>query len=136
VLYSRGSVFIRLPCPYRTVPYRFPRGTVLVDRAAYRNFLTVFRDFCLKARTLSRFKFYRSSVLTLIFRKSRRVPYQNTNRFSFNAFSYKFYMKKLITVFSFKKRNFYRYDSRFLQKRPIFHYGTARTNAFFRIDLF
>ena len=52
----------------RTVPYRFPRGTVLVNRAAYRTFLTVFRDFCLKARTLLRFKFYRSSVLTLIFR--------------------------------------------------------------------
>ena len=30
---------------YRTVPYRFPRETVLVDRAAYRTFLTVFRDF-------------------------------------------------------------------------------------------
>jgi hypothetical protein len=29
-----------------------------------------------------------------------------------------------------------RYASRFLQKRPIFHYGTARPNAFFRIDLF
>jgi hypothetical protein len=47
---------------YRTVPYRFPRGTVLVDREAYRTFLTVFRDFCLKARTLPRFKFYRSAV--------------------------------------------------------------------------
>jgi hypothetical protein len=42
--YRRGSEFIRLPCPYRTVPYRFPRGTVLVDRTAYRTFLTVFRD--------------------------------------------------------------------------------------------
>jgi hypothetical protein len=79
--------------PYRTVPFsardrfgrphsvpyffdRFPRGTVLVDRAAYRTFLTVFRDFCLKAGTLPRFKFYRSSILTLIFRKSanRTVP--------------------------------------------------------------
>jgi hypothetical protein len=48
--------------PYRTVPYRFPRETVLVDREAYRTFLTVFRDFCLKARTLPRFKFYRSAV--------------------------------------------------------------------------
>jgi hypothetical protein len=54
--------------PYRTVPYRtvsrLPRETVLVDRAAYRtfSFLTVFRDFCLKARTLPRFKFYRSAV--------------------------------------------------------------------------
>jgi hypothetical protein len=48
--------------PYRTVPYRFPRGAVLVDRTAYRTFLTVFRDFCLKARTLPRFKFYRSAV--------------------------------------------------------------------------
>jgi hypothetical protein len=59
-----------------SVPYRFPRGTVLVDRTAYRTFSTVFRDFCLKARTLPRFKFYRSSVLTLIFRKSanRTVP--------------------------------------------------------------
>jgi hypothetical protein len=38
--------------------------------------LTVFHDFCLKAQTLPRFKFYRSSVLTLIFRKSanRTVP--------------------------------------------------------------
>jgi hypothetical protein len=26
--------------------------------------------------------------------------------------------------------------SRFLQKRPIFHYGTVRANAFIRIDLF
>jgi hypothetical protein len=42
----------------------------------------------------------------------------------------------LITVFSFKKRNFLQYASRFLQKRPIFHYGTARANAFIRIDLF
>jgi hypothetical protein len=60
----------------RTVPYRFPRGTVLVDRTAYRTFLTVFRDFCLKARTLPRFKFYRSAVYTLIFRKSanRTLP--------------------------------------------------------------
>jgi hypothetical protein len=60
----------------RIVPYRFPRGTVLVDRTAYRTFLTVFRDFCLKARTLPRFKFYRSSVLTLIYRISanRTVP--------------------------------------------------------------
>ena len=60
----------------RTVPYRFPRETVLVDREAYRTFLNVFRDFCLKAQTLPRFKFYRSSVLTLIFRKSanRTVP--------------------------------------------------------------
>jgi hypothetical protein len=48
--------------PYPTVPYRFPRETVLVDREAYRTFLTVFRDFCLKARTLPRFKFYRSAV--------------------------------------------------------------------------
>jgi hypothetical protein len=47
--------------PYRTVPCRFPRGTVLVERTAYCTFLTVFRDFCLKART---------------------VPYQNTDRFS------------------------------------------------------
>jgi hypothetical protein len=46
----------------RTVPYRFPRETILVDRTAYRTFLTVFRDFCLKARTLPRFKFYRSAV--------------------------------------------------------------------------
>jgi hypothetical protein len=72
--YRRESEFIRLPCPYgtvpyrtvpyrvRTIPYRFPRGTVLVDREAYRTFLTVFRDFCLKARTLPRFKFYRSAV--------------------------------------------------------------------------
>jgi hypothetical protein len=65
-IYRRDSEFIRLPCPYRTVsvPYRVrtvpyrtvpyrtvPRETVLVDRAAYHTFLTVFRDFCLKART-------------------------------------------------------------------------------------
>jgi hypothetical protein len=67
IFYRRGSEFIRLPCPYRTepyrtVPYRFPRGTVLVDRTAYRTFLTVFRDFSLKARILPRFKFYRSAV--------------------------------------------------------------------------
>jgi hypothetical protein len=49
-----------VPCP--TVPYRFPRETVLVDREAYRTFFTVFHDFCLKARTLPRFKFYRSAV--------------------------------------------------------------------------
>ena len=42
----------------------------------------------------------------------------------------------LITIFSFKKRNFLQHASRFLQKRPIFHYGTARANAFIRIDLF
>jgi hypothetical protein len=42
----------------------------------------------------------------------------------------------LKTVFSFKKRNFKRYGSRFLQKRSDFHYGTACTNAFFIIDLF
>ena len=56
------SVYRVRTVPYRTVPYRFPRGTVLVDRTAYRTFLTVFRDFCLKARTLPRFKFYRSTV--------------------------------------------------------------------------
>ncbi len=109
--YSRGSEFIRLPCPYRTVPYRsvpyrsvpyrsvpyrtvayrsvpyrsvpyrtvpyrFPRGTVKVDRTAYRTFLTVFRDFYLKARTLPRFKYFRLTVLTQIFRLSanRTVP--------------------------------------------------------------
>jgi hypothetical protein len=38
---------------------------------------------------------------------------------------------ELITVFSFKKRNFLQDASRFLQKRPIFHYGTVRANAFF-----
>jgi hypothetical protein len=58
--YRRESEFIRRPCPYRTVPYptvpyRFPRGTVLVHRAAYRTFLTVFRDFWSKPRTLPRF---------------------------------------------------------------------------------
>jgi hypothetical protein len=46
----------------RTVPYRFPRETVLVDHTAYRTFLTVFRGFCLKAQTLPRFKFYRFAV--------------------------------------------------------------------------
>jgi hypothetical protein len=50
---------VSVPCPYRV---RFPRETVVVDREAYRTFLTVFRDFCLKARTLPRFKFYRSTV--------------------------------------------------------------------------
>ena len=28
IYYSRGSEFIRRPCPYPTVPYRFTRGTV------------------------------------------------------------------------------------------------------------
>jgi hypothetical protein len=42
----------------------------------------------------------------------------------------------LLTLFSFKKRNFKQYASRLLQKRPLFHYGAARANAFFRIDLF
>jgi hypothetical protein len=70
IYYRRGSEFIRLPCPYRTVPYRFPRGTVLVDRTAYRTFVTVFRDFCLKARTQLRFKCSHFAVLTLIFRIS------------------------------------------------------------------
>ncbi len=53
--YSRGSEFIRRP-------YRFPRGTVEADRTAYRSFLTVFRDFSLKARTLPRFKQSRFAV--------------------------------------------------------------------------
>jgi hypothetical protein len=44
IFYSKSSEFIRVcAVPYLTVPYRFPRGTVLVDRAAYRTFLTVFR---------------------------------------------------------------------------------------------
>jgi hypothetical protein len=57
-----------VPCrtvAYRSVPYRpwrFPRGTVLVDRKAFRTFVTVFRDFCLKTRTLPRFKFYHFTV--------------------------------------------------------------------------
>jgi hypothetical protein len=46
---------------YRTVPYRFPRGTVKVDRTAYRTFLTVFRDFFVKAPSLPRFKCSRSA---------------------------------------------------------------------------
>jgi hypothetical protein len=60
----------------RSVPYRFPRGTVKADRTAYRTFLTVFRDFSLKARILPRFKYSRFTVLTLIFRLSakRTVP--------------------------------------------------------------
>jgi hypothetical protein len=37
-IYSRESEFIRRPCPYRIVPFRFPRGTVLVNRRAYRTF--------------------------------------------------------------------------------------------------
>ncbi len=45
-----------------TLPYRFPRGTVKVDRTAYRTFLTVFRDFYLKAQTLPRFKYTRFAV--------------------------------------------------------------------------
>ena len=61
---------------YRTVPYRFSRWTVKVDCTAYRTFLTVFRDFYLKARTLPRFKYFRFTVLTQIFRLSanRTVP--------------------------------------------------------------
>jgi hypothetical protein len=45
-----------------TVPYRFPRGTVLVDLTAHRTFLTVFHDFYLKARTLPRIKCSRFAV--------------------------------------------------------------------------
>jgi hypothetical protein len=37
----------------------------------------------------------------------------------------------LITGISFQKRNFKQYASRFLQKRPIFHYGTGRKNGEF-----
>jgi hypothetical protein len=48
--------------PYRTVPCRFTRGTVLVDRTAYCTFVTVFRDFCLKARTLLRIECSRFAV--------------------------------------------------------------------------
>ena len=60
--------------PYRTLP--LSARDRLVDHTAYRTFLTGVRDFFLKARTLPRFKFYRSAVLTLIFRKSanRTVP--------------------------------------------------------------
>jgi hypothetical protein len=106
----------------------------LVNRAACRTFVTVFRDYCLKARTLPRFKFYRSSVLTLIFRKSanRTEPKHEPffvifrlktliwwnlleKRESFReAFLYEKAIKTdicavrfaLITLFSFKKRNF------------------------------
>ncbi len=62
--------------PYRTVPNRFSRGTVEADRTAYRTFLSIFRDFSLKARTLPRFKCLRFTVLTLILRLSanRTVP--------------------------------------------------------------
>jgi hypothetical protein len=56
------SVYRVRTVAYRTVLYRFPRETVLVDRAAYRTFLTVFRDFCLKARTLPRNKCSRFPV--------------------------------------------------------------------------
>jgi hypothetical protein len=35
----------------------------------------------------------------------------------------------LITVISFKKRNFQQYASRFLQKRPIFHHIPARRDT-------
>jgi hypothetical protein len=55
---------------------RFPRGTVFVDSTAYRTILTVFRDFCLKARTLPRFKFW----VCLKFRirnSSRQLKFRN-----------------------------------------------------------
>jgi hypothetical protein len=70
-IYRRESKFIRRTVPYRTVPYRFPRGTVLVDRTAYRTFLTVFREFRLRARiTLPRIKCSRFAVSV----KARTVP--------------------------------------------------------------
>ena len=67
----------------------------------------------------------------------KREPYRE-------AFSYEKAIKTdicavrfaLLTLFSFKKRNFKQYGSRFIQKRSDFHYGTARANAFIRIDLF
>jgi hypothetical protein len=42
----------------------------------------------------------------------------------------------LTALFSFKKRNFYQYGSRFIQKRSDFHYGTARANAFLEMICF
>jgi hypothetical protein len=42
----------------------------------------------------------------------------------------------LTALFSFKKRNFQQYASRFMPKRSDFHYGTVRANTFIRIDLF
>jgi hypothetical protein len=39
-------------------------------------------------------------------------------------------------IFSFKKRNFLAVRFALFTKLPIFHYGTARANAFLRIDLF
>ena len=39
----------------RTVPYRFPRGTFLFDRTAYRTFVTVFRDLNIKKFNLMEF---------------------------------------------------------------------------------
>ena len=67
----------------------------------------------------------------------KREPYRETFLYE-KAIKTDIYAERftLITVFSFKKRIFYQYASRFLQKRPIFHSGTARANAFIRIDLF
>jgi hypothetical protein len=126
--YRRGSEFIRLPCPYRTVPFsardRFGRP----DSVPY--FFDHFACFCLKARTLPRFKFHHFSVLTPIFRISanRTVP-KHWPFFVISmlkiliwwnllekreAFLYEKALKTdicavrfaLITVFSFEKRNF------------------------------
>ena len=84
----------------------------------------VFRDFSIKNLNLMEF-----------IRKARTVPrcvlYEKAIKTDIYAVRF-----ALLTLFSFKKRNFMQYASRLLQKRPIFHYGAARANAFFRIDLF
>jgi hypothetical protein len=68
---GRGLDRVEVP----NTSYRFG-CTVLVDCTASRTFLSVFRDFFFKARTLPRFKCSRSANQTLIFRKSanRTVP--------------------------------------------------------------
>jgi hypothetical protein len=106
---------------YSSVPYRFPR----VDRTSYRTFLTVFRDFFLKARTLPRFKCYfkanfsfkgepyRTKTRTVFrdcniknlnlmefIRKARTVPRLYEKSLKTDIYAVRF---ALITVFSFKK---------------------------------
>ena len=68
-----GSEFSRLPRQYRTVPFRISRGTVLLNRTADRTFLTVFRDFCLKARTQPRFKYTRLPLKRYFFTSANRI---------------------------------------------------------------
>jgi hypothetical protein len=70
-------------CSFSFLPVSFFLGieicfsqNLFLYGTAYRTFLSVFRDFSLKARTLPRFKCLRFTILTRIFRISanRTVP--------------------------------------------------------------